>query len=298
MLVVLCQAGARGVRQVAQNFSRSRLWLPRRSGPHPSNWRLFASLDATASSTDETIDLDDALIVQPDNPDSPKMFRVLQAPAVCPSAKYVISWLNPIESHIFVEDAVIGWYLNEPELEDDGTPVLDVSEFVENEKFKTFLHSRIQECLENREDANLEVGQVGTVAGAWANVVDTAPWRVGAGSDPTHTIGSIRLDGEGNVESGTYTPNPTHRLLTPNGLFRLPHEIQQCLLADLEVKLLDQNESTSALAIADENACKAPRLRYAQRSRMQHKEHEQNQQLGPMQQSEGTQRKMPESTDD
>lgn len=56
----------------------------------------------------------------------------------------------------------------------------------------------------------------------------------------------------GNVEPGTYAPNPVHRLLTPNGLFRLPDEVQKCIICDLEVDLLQRSNLTSSM-VAQEN---------------------------------------------
>jgi hypothetical protein len=225
-----------------------------------------------ATSEEETIDVDDGWIVQPDNPDSPKLFRIVSPSPKCPAAKYLVSWLNPHDTHKFLEEAVIGWYLDHPHLDDDGAVVLDPLKFVENDLFKNFLHSKIQECLESRQEPNLDFSATGTLAGTlfitpdlfwreindsiriigWTNVVDVAPWRVGAGVDPIHMLGSIKVDETGKIESGTYTPNPVHRLLTPNGLFRLPNEIQSCLLSDLEVDVL-RSCSATASAVAAEN---------------------------------------------
>lgn len=131
---------------------------------------LVKHFSSVAKSESEEIDDSDGYIVQPDNPDSPKMFKVLHPSPQCPDAKFVISWLDPHDSHQFLEESVIGWYLDHPALDDDGAVMLEPSKFVENPIFKEFMHARIQECLENKQENNLDFPQVGTVGGMyWYN---------------------------------------------------------------------------------------------------------------------------------
>jgi hypothetical protein len=160
--------------------------------------------------------------------------------------EYAISFLpepdlasKPTESQ---RSCIIGWTrLNSLPSPDTNTSTtaarelfLDPKTFIQNETFETFLHTVIGKSIINDSTTQILANEQKT---GWLNIPDTrcfVPW--GRIPEVEDILGSVQLseDAPGTMVPGSYQRNTMHRLVSLNGLFRLPEIVQKELVEALK----------------------------------------------------------------
>ncbi|KNE57280.1 hypothetical protein AMAG_03012 [Allomyces macrogynus ATCC 38327] len=111
--------------------------------------------------------------------------------------------------------AVVGWTRTPTSNGTDLRP----ADFAENPAFVAHLHKVLKDHA--HEDGDLVALAKHQKIG-WMHVADQRnppPW--GRIPDPDDIIGSVQLDGEGQIRAHSYQPMPTHRIVSNHGLFQL-----------------------------------------------------------------------------
>ncbi|OZJ04646.1 hypothetical protein BZG36_02046 [Bifiguratus adelaidae] len=111
------------------------------------------------------------------------------------------------------QKVIVGW-VSKP------SAVISPDDFLENKPFVDFLHSVIEDRVGKLDDPALKAFAEWQGQG-WMHIADErnpAPW--GRIPLPEDIFGSILLK-EGKIQDGTYQRNPTHRIVSQNGLFQL-----------------------------------------------------------------------------
>ncbi|KAJ3362903.1 hypothetical protein GGF31_001292 [Allomyces arbusculus] len=111
--------------------------------------------------------------------------------------------------------AVVGWTRSPTSNGADLRP----ADFAENPAFVAHLHKVLKDHAHEDKDlvALAKHQKVG-----WMHVADQRnppPW--GRIPDPDDILGSVQLDGEGQIRAHSYQPMPTHRIVSNHGLFQL-----------------------------------------------------------------------------
>lgn len=103
--------------------------------------------------------------------------------------------------------------------------------FEENPAFVTLLHQTIL-----GSPAQLEYlfhGRAKQVGDGWIPLIDgRATVAFGRVPDSDDIIGMVRVENK-TVLSSSYTPMPTHRLISPSGLFTLPSVLYEALMKQI-----------------------------------------------------------------
>jgi len=147
---------------------------------------------------------------------------------VSPDVRYVLSFAGeqPIEKT--PPQAIVGWLAGDvSELEVDTTKKAvfsDPARFQENEKFRAFLHDFLAHHVDKSPSLQKKAKQY---RGGWMNINDQRS-RFGRAVPSEDIFGTVELR-DGEMIPLSYTPMPTHRLLTDEGLFRLDGFLQKQL---------------------------------------------------------------------
>ncbi|WRT64741.1 uncharacterized protein IL334_001675 [Kwoniella shivajii] len=113
----------------------------------------------------------------------------------------------------------------------DGASLED---FKEEPKFLTILHEAIQSGLENDKADSVKFEAETRPTDGWIHITDERAippaGRIGETED---LIGSVYVQ-DGKVVASTYSPLPTYRIITPNGVLTLPKGLDTHLIEVLE----------------------------------------------------------------
>ncbi|WWC59501.1 uncharacterized protein I303_102057 [Kwoniella dejecticola CBS 10117] len=115
-----------------------------------------------------------------------------------------------------------------------------LEDFKEEPKFIETLHDAIQSGLEANVSDTLQYEAETRPTDGWIHITDERAippaGRIGETED---LIGSVYVQ-EGKIIASTYSPLPTYRLITPNGVLTLPKGLDTHLIKVLEK--IDQEE--------------------------------------------------------
>lgn len=104
--------------------------------------------------------------------------------------------------------------------------------FVPNEGFSRFLHRMVAEHAPASEGLQAEAARVGS---GKVYIVDRRTPTPEGPVPPEDIIGGFEVT-SGRVVPGSYTPNPSHRLLTDRGFFHLEDELHRKMVAELAAR--------------------------------------------------------------
>ncbi|WVR04662.1 hypothetical protein IAU60_001673 [Kwoniella sp. DSM 27419] len=109
-----------------------------------------------------------------------------------------------------------------------------LEDFKEEPGFMTILHQAIQSGLEQDKAQSVVFEAETRPTDGWIHITDERALppagRIGETED---LIGSVYVQ-EGKVVASTYSPLPTYRLVTPNGVLTLPKGLDDHLVSVLE----------------------------------------------------------------
>jgi len=160
---------------------------------------------------------------------------------VSPDVRYVLSFAGeqPIEKT--PPQAIVGWLAGELEVDTTKKAVIsDPARFRENEKFRAFLHDFLAHHVDKSPSLQKKAKQY---RGGWMNINDQRS-RFGRAVPSEDIFGTVELR-DGEMIPLSYTPMPTHRLLTDEGLFRLDGFLQK----QLEQSILALIQEGSQLSV-------------------------------------------------
>jgi len=215
-----------------QHFSPLKARIPYRpppSSPHSSAMRQFSySLSRRSQQT---------TFADPSRQDL--FYHLISPPTPLSTSRpaFAISFLEspPSSSE---SSTILGWLPAEAEGQEQEAGLND---FKENSKFRTLLHAAISSGLaEGIDDIQIN-GAMQTQQG-WMHIHDTrnvpALGRIG---DPDDILASVRVE-DGKILPETYSPMPSYRLCTADGVTRLTDGLAAKLRTVLEQRAREERD--------------------------------------------------------
>ncbi len=101
--------------------------------------------------------------------------------------------------------------------------------FQPNPSFVLFMHEVIRRCAHDMPGLQAEARSVGE---GFVYLIDGRTATPQGAVPPEDIIGFVRAV-QGRIVPDSYQPNENHRIVTDAGLFQLPTELHECLLAAL-----------------------------------------------------------------
>jgi hypothetical protein len=105
--------------------------------------------------------------------------------------------------------------------------------FQENPAFVRYLQGLISARIYDVEGVRHAARQQGA---GYVYLLDARTPQPGGQVPTADVIGAVRVQ-DGTLVAASYQPNPNHRLLTGDGFFRLPAELEAILRTDLRARL-------------------------------------------------------------
>lgn len=129
---------------------------------------------------------------------------------------------------------IIGWTRLDSPPTESSELFLDPKSFIQNDSFEQFLHSIIAKSITQDPTTQILAHEQKT---GWLNVPDArcyVPW--GRIPEVEDILGSVQLrsDGSGVMVPDSYQRNTMHRLVSLNGLVRLPEVVHKALVEALK----------------------------------------------------------------
>ena len=143
--------------------------------------------------------------------------------------KHYVSFLpfeHVVSANGLVPEAIVGMLLRP--LEDGGKYAPD--NFSPNRAFVDFMHEAIARRGPDVPDLQAEARRRGD---GWIDVVDQRTKMTGGAVPIEDLVGGFEIRG-GNLVPGGYQRNPNHVILSEDGFFQLPEELEQALLEELK----------------------------------------------------------------
>lgn len=143
----------------------------------------------------------------------------------------VVSIVHPdvVFEHGLCTEAIMGGLRADPTADQ---PQITPERFQENAAFVAFLRELIAAHIFDIEGLQLAGRQQRE---GYVYLIDARTPQPEGQIPPVGVIGGINVQG-GTLVPGSYQHNPNHRLLTENGLFRLPAELESVLLDELHAR--------------------------------------------------------------
>ncbi|KAI8390996.1 uncharacterized protein BYT42DRAFT_178118 [Radiomyces spectabilis] len=150
-----------------------------------------------------------------------------------PKLRYAISYVSSADipastSLLDHPDLIIGWTPEQFELNHNS--------FVENNSFVQFLTNTLSENIHKVNDPTLKATAQWQKEG-WLHIGDERnppPW--GRIPFPEDIIGTVLVK-DGEIQPGTYQAMPTHRIVSPNGVFQLSEPLARCVIEKARAKV-------------------------------------------------------------
>lgn len=141
----------------------------------------------------------------------------------------VVSIVHPgtVFEHGLPTEAIVGILRSGPPGDHQITP----ERFQENPAFVRHLQELIAARIHEVDGIQQAARQHGD---GWVYLID-ARAQFGGKVPPTDVIGAVEVE-DGTLVADSYRPNPNHRLLTEDGFFELPAELEVILRTDLDTR--------------------------------------------------------------
>ncbi|KAI0057271.1 hypothetical protein BV25DRAFT_1909551 [Artomyces pyxidatus] len=137
---------------------------------------------------------------------------------------FAVSLLETPPTHS-TSSTILGWLPAETPGEEDTAGLND---FRENPRFRPLLHEAISSALADGAD-DIQINGAIQTGNGWMHIHDTrnvpALGRIG---DPDDILGTVLVE-DGKIQASTYSPMPSYRLCTSDGVTRLTEGLDQRL---------------------------------------------------------------------
>lgn len=142
----------------------------------------------------------------------------------------VVSILNPgtAFAHGLCTEAILG--VVRPDATGHGR--ITPERFQENPAFVEYLRALISDWVYDAEDLRRDAQQQGE---GYIYLIDARTPQPDGQVPPADIIGAVKVQ-DGRLVAASYHHNPNHRLLTEDGFFRLPAELETNLRTDLHAR--------------------------------------------------------------
>jgi len=110
---------------------------------------------------------------------------------------------------------------------------ITVENFACNSVFVKFMHDVIGRHAAEQQECRDEAKRLGT---GWIYIIDRRAKTPQGPVPPEDIIGALEVQG-GDVVPGSYQASSQHMILSPDGFFRLPPGLHDCLLRELQSRL-------------------------------------------------------------
>jgi hypothetical protein len=142
----------------------------------------------------------------------------------------VVSILDPgtAFAHGLHTEAILGMVRPDATGHDRITP----ERFQENPAFVEYLRALISDSIYDVDDLRRTAQQQGD---GYVYLIDARTPQPDGQVPPVDIIGALKVEA-GRLVAASYRPNPNHQLLTKDGFFRLPTELETILQADLHAR--------------------------------------------------------------
>lgn len=129
-----------------------------------------------------------------------------------------------------IPEAIVGVLLRPLEEGEGITP--DV--FARNSIFVKFMHDVIARHAPEQAECRREAKRLGT---GWIYIVDQRTKTPHGAVPPEDIIGALQVK-DGEVVPGSYQASPKHMILSRDGFFQLTAGLQECLLRELQSRVV------------------------------------------------------------
>ncbi|KAJ1963435.1 hypothetical protein IWQ62_003214 [Dispira parvispora] len=137
------------------------------------------------------------------------------------------------------ERSTIGWTtrLDVDALQRNHTATLTPDGFIPNESFMNWVHGLLKDSAHSADPILSSMAK--SVGQGWLHIADERhPPPYGRIPRPEDIIGSVQVE-DGHIVPHSYQPMPSHRLVSPKGLFRLSPDLHACMMRQFKKDFVD-----------------------------------------------------------